>query len=69
MRQVVLGAAVVLLAASTAAQETLVFRAGAQTVSIYATVRDRDGHLVPGLTKADFQVFDDGKPEIGRAHV
>ena len=62
MRQVVLGAAVVLLAASTAAQETLVFRAGAQTVSIYATVRDRDGHLVPGLTKADFQVFDDGKP-------
>ena len=39
-----------------------VFRAGAQTVSVYATVRDRDGHLVPGLTKADFQVLDDGRP-------
>src|SRR5581483_4436750 len=39
-----------------------VFRAGAQTVSLYATVRDADGHLVPGLTKSDFQVLDDGRP-------
>lgn len=50
-----------LLAMPTQAQQA-VFRAGAQTVSIYATVRDRDGRLVPGLTKADFQVLDDGRP-------
>ena len=39
-----------------------VFRARAQTVPIYATVRDAAGHLVPGLTRADFQVLDDGRP-------
>ena len=44
-----------------AAQEP-VFRAGAQTVSVYATVRDAQGHLVPGLQKSDFQVSDDGQP-------
>lgn len=55
------GLLIVLLAAPVAAQQAI-FRAGAQTVSVYATVRDRDGHLVPGLTRADFQVLDDGKP-------
>jgi Ca-activated chloride channel family protein len=39
-----------------------VFHAGAQTVSVYASVLDRDGRLVPGLTRQDFEVLDDGKP-------
>jgi VWFA-related protein len=39
------------------------FRAGTDTVSIYATVVDRNGRLVPDLTQADFQVFDNGKPQ------
>lgn len=37
------------------------FKAGVQTVAVYATVRDRDRHLVTGLTKDAFQVFDDGR--------
>jgi VWFA-related protein len=43
-------------------QEERVFRAGAQTVPVYATVRDAQGRLVPNLTRADFQVIDDGRP-------
>ncbi len=39
------------------------FRAGTDTVSIYATVVDRSGRLVPDLTQADFQVFDNGAPQ------
>jgi Ca-activated chloride channel family protein len=36
------------------------FRTGTQTVPIYATVLDAQGRLVPGLTRDDFQVFDNG---------
>jgi VWFA-related protein len=36
------------------------FRAGVHTVSVYATVFDADGRLVPNLTQSDFEVFDDG---------
>ena len=39
-----------------------VFRGGNHTVEVYATVRDRDGRLVLGLTQNDFEVFDNGKP-------
>ena len=39
------------------------FRAATDTVSIYATVVDRGGRLVPDLTQADFQVFDNGTPQ------
>jgi len=38
------------------------FKTSIQTVAIYATVRDRGGHLVTDLTKNDFQVFDNGRP-------
>lgn len=37
------------------------FRAGTHSVSIYATVVDAEGRLVPNLTQDDFEVFDDGK--------
>jgi VWFA-related protein len=36
------------------------FRGGTHTVSVYATVVDRSGRLVPNLTQDDFIVFDDG---------
>jgi VWFA-related protein len=36
------------------------FRAGVHTVSVYATVFDAAGRLVPNLTEGDFEVFDDG---------
>jgi VWFA-related protein len=39
------------------------FRAGVNTVSVYATVLDADGHLVPHLRRDDFTVFDDGRPQ------
>jgi VWFA-related protein len=39
------------------------FRAATHTVSIYATVVDGTGRLVPDLTKADFEVFDNGQPQ------
>jgi len=39
------------------------FRGTTDTVSLYATVVDHNGRLVPDLTKDDFQVFDDGKPQ------
>ena len=38
------------------------FKTAIQTVAIYATVRDRDGHLVTDLPKADFEVLDNGRP-------
>jgi len=37
-----------------------IFRSGVESVSIYATVRGADGHLVPDLTKDDFEVRDKG---------
>ncbi len=39
------------------------FHGGTHTVSVYATVVDRAGRLVPDLTEDDFQVFDNGKPQ------
>jgi Ca-activated chloride channel homolog len=44
------------------AQET-VFKAGVDLVDLAVTVTDRDGRFVSGLTKNDFVVYDDGKPQ------
>ncbi len=41
-------------------QET-VFRAGARTVAVYATVHDIAGSLAPALTRDDFEIYDNGK--------
>lgn len=48
--------------AQEAPQQTT-FRVTAQTVSIYATVTDAAGRLVPDLTQDDFEVFDESKPQ------
>jgi Ca-activated chloride channel family protein len=40
-----------------------VYRSTNQTVSIYATVVDEDGKLVPNLTRDDFEVTDNGRPQ------
>jgi VWFA-related protein len=45
-------------------QPPQVFRGGVQTVAVYATVRDRDGRLVPDLLKEDFQILDNGAPAL-----
>jgi Ca-activated chloride channel family protein len=45
------------------AQQAPTFRGGARFVSVYTTVTDRDRRLVPGLTRDDFEVIADGRPQ------
>ncbi|HEY7475341.1 MAG TPA: VWA domain-containing protein [Vicinamibacterales bacterium] len=47
-------------AAALAAQQAPAFRAGVQTVPIYATVIDASGRLVPSLEREHFEVLDNG---------
>jgi VWFA-related protein len=49
-------------AASVAAQapEGFRFKSGVELVNVTATVTDRDGRFVSGLTKDDFTVYEDG---------
>ena len=49
--------------AVVAAQQQPPFRSGASTVAVYTTVTDSSGRLVPGLTKDDFEIYDNGKPQ------
>ena len=60
---VVLPAVFLLTAGSLLARpaQQPVFRAGVPTVSIYATVVDSSGRLIPNLNRDDFEVFDNGK--------
>lgn len=55
-------AAVVCAAGLTARQEPT-FRSAVRTVPIYVTVTDADGRLVPDLTRDDFTILDNGKPQ------
>jgi VWFA-related protein len=58
------GVGLAALAAGTVligARQTPSFRGGTDTVSVYATVLDRGGRLVPDLTKDDFEVYDNGQ--------
>ena len=56
---------VALTAATLVARDTQdePFRADTQLVSVYATVKDKAGRLVSKLTKDDFTVYDNGKPQ------
>jgi VWFA-related protein len=46
----------------TAQQQQPMFKSGAKTVAVFATVFDADGRLVPGLVAEDFEILDEGKP-------
>jgi len=50
-------------AAALPAQQPPVFRAGTQTVSLFATVTDATGRLIPQLAKEDFEILDNNKPQ------
>jgi VWFA-related protein len=56
-------AAVVGLSAFDRDRQEPKFRAASDTVSIYATVLDETGRLVPDLQRSDFEVFDNGIPQ------
>ncbi|HXG69492.1 MAG TPA: hypothetical protein VNJ04_02655, partial [Gemmatimonadaceae bacterium] len=49
-------------AASLAGQQPT-FKSGARSVAVYATVTDKDGRLVPDLSRDDFEVRDNGKAQ------
>ena len=61
MKTVLAAAIALVLSVVTGAQEGR-FRTSVETVSIYATVSDADGRLVPDLVKEDFTVLDNGAP-------
>jgi Ca-activated chloride channel family protein len=56
-------AAVSLLLGSGALFAQQVFRAGTDAVVLNITVTDADNHLVSGLDRSEFQVFEDGVPQ------
>ena len=60
---IVAGAALAAAVTASAQQQTGVFRAGARTVPVYVTVTGADGRLVTDLTKNDFEIFDNGRPQ------
>src|SRR4051794_17670538 len=62
-RLVSIGLAAGLLTAAAAAQQHPTFRGGSDVVRIFATVLDRDGRIVTTLTKEQFEVRDEGKPQ------
>jgi VWFA-related protein len=40
-----------------------VFRTASKAVAVYVTVSDVQGHLVPNLSKDDFEIYDNGKKQ------
>ena len=56
-------AAGVLAAQGGAQQQAPVFRGIGDSVPVFVTVTDKDNRLVPGLTREDFQVFDNGRAQ------
>ena len=51
------------LAAGVGVAQQPSFRSGTQVVSLFVTVADAQKRLVPDLTKDDFSVFDNDKPQ------
>ena len=56
-----LAASLVMLDAAGTQQPT--FRAGSDVVRVFVTVTDGDGRLVTALTREEFEVRDEGKPQ------
>jgi Ca-activated chloride channel family protein len=54
------GMAIVMSSIAAAPQ---VFRSTTDVVPVYVTVTDRDGRLVPNLTRDDFTILDNGRPQ------
>src|SRR5437762_1508705 len=63
LRVNILATALVILAGISLAAQQGVFRSGTRVVSIFATVVDAQKRLVPDLTKTDFEILDNEKPQ------
>jgi len=58
-----LAAAALLALPATPRAQQAAFRGGTTTVSIYATVVNKEGRLVPDLEREHFEIYDDGKKQ------
>ncbi|MGA8030737.1 MAG: VWA domain-containing protein [Bryobacteraceae bacterium] len=47
-------------------QQTPTYSANVKVVNVFATVRDKEGHIVRDLTKDDFTLEEDGRPQTIR---
>jgi VWFA-related protein len=73
MRSLIVGILAALCAVPVTAQnsapsgsqqdQTPVFRKNVNVVNLFFTVKGKHGTLVPGLTRDEFEVFEDGKPQ------
>jgi Ca-activated chloride channel homolog len=63
LRSKTLPAVLVVLAGASLWAQQGVFRSGTRLVSIFATAIDAQKRLIPDLTKADFEVLDNDKPQ------
>ncbi|CAN5690359.1 hypothetical protein BH24ACI5_BH24ACI5_11700 [soil metagenome] len=61
--RIVAAATLFAIATLSAAAQQPTFKSGARTVAVYATVTDKDGRLVPDLTRDDFEIRDNGRPQ------
>jgi Ca-activated chloride channel homolog len=61
--RIALTLAATLLPAAAWAQDPAVFRVDTRLVEVYATVRDAQGRYLDGLSRDQFQVFDEGQPQ------
>jgi len=57
------GSALMGQSATSPTPQTPTFRLNVENVEVDAVVTDRDGQFVRGLTRDDFQIFEDGKPQ------
>jgi VWFA-related protein len=55
-----------LLPAIMQAQDAPTFSTDVRVVNLFATIRDTQGHVVPNLTKDDFILQEDGRPQTIR---
>ena len=56
-------ACVILALATAVAARQQTFKSGAHTVAVFATITDSGGRLVPDLSRDDFEIYDNGKPQ------
>ena len=65
-RRLLVSAASALVARRLTAQSDTTFTTGVNVVNVFATVRDRQGKIVPNLKKDDFSLEEDGHPQAIR---